>query len=72
VKLKEAHERLRREDLGEVKIIDFARLKGDVLVVISEHERQGIPGVVDAYTERRWALFRGTTMQASGTLKEES
>jgi hypothetical protein len=76
VKLKDAHERLRREDLGEVRIIDSARLKGDVLVVISEHERHGIPDVTEPYTERRWALFRGTTIQASGIIatgiKEES
>jgi hypothetical protein len=72
MKVKEAHERLRREDLGEVKIIDWGRLKGDVLVVISEHQRQGIEGVVDAYTERRWALFRGTSMQASGIIQEDS
>jgi len=54
----------------EPKLIDNARLKGDVLLVITDHTRM-LPGADDKWVERRWTLFLHGRHVASGSIEDE-
>lgn len=55
MKLSEARSILTREGVGEPDLIDYARLKGNVLVVMTEHKSQPIEGKV--LITRRLTVF---------------
>jgi hypothetical protein len=54
------------------KLVSSARLRGGVLVVVTDHDRT-MPelAAIDDWTERRWTLFVHGTFHASGIIEPE-
>lgn len=65
MKLTAAIEEIRRARIGDMRVIDTARLKGNVLVIITEHEADLRPHLESIQVTKRLSVYVGEDQKTS-------